>query len=126
MVKPFLLFLGFMMLQQAGQAQFDIAGGSITGNFKLEAQTYQEDSMIGAEKVAEKMRSNSYMNLKYSNGNFAAGIRFEGYLKTMLGYDQGYDGLGLATRFASYSGELFEVTAGNFYEQFGNGLILRT
>jgi hypothetical protein len=126
MVKPFLLFLGFMMLQQAVQAQFDIAGGSITGNFKLEAQTYQEDSMIGAEKVAEKMRSNSYMNLKYSNGNFTAGIRFEGYLKTMLGYDQGYDGFGLANRFASYSGELFEVTAGNFYEQFGNGLILRT
>ncbi|MFA6401573.1 MAG: DUF6029 family protein [Salinivirgaceae bacterium] len=107
-------------------AQVDFKGGNITGNFKLDAQTYREDSTIGAEKVAEKMLSNSYMNLIYTNGNFTAGVRFEGYFNTMLGYDNNYDGFGIANRYATYAGEMFEVTVGNFYDQFGNGLIFRT
>jgi hypothetical protein len=104
----------------------DIGGGRVSGNFKLDAQSYTSDSVIGAEEVSEKMLSNAYMNVIYNNGNFTAGVRFEGYLNTMLGYEQSYDGFGLATRYATYNGELFEVTAGNYYEQFGNGLIFRT
>jgi len=44
----------------------------------------------------------------------------------MLGYDAAYEGNGIPYRFANYKKDDLEVTVGNFYEQFGNGLILRT
>jgi hypothetical protein len=118
----FILGLGI----SATYAQFDPMKGSVTGNFKLDAQTNIPDTTIGADTVREKLLSNSYMNIIYNYGKFTAGVRFEGYLNTMLGYDKPYDGFGIGYRFATYNGELFEITAGNFYEQFGNGLVLRT
>jgi hypothetical protein len=107
------------------QAQDEKKESSVTGNFKLDAQTYQPDAKIGADTVDEKIRSNSFMNIIYTYDKFSAGIRMEGYMKTMLGYDNRYDGFGIANRYATYNGEMLEMTAGNFYEQFGNGLVLR-
>jgi len=100
--------------------------GEFHGNFELKAQSYSADSIIGAESVDEIMRANTYANFTYTKGKFSAGIRYEAYLNTMLGYDQRYNGQGIANRYASYTSDEFEITVGNFYEQFGNGLILRT
>ena len=50
---------------------------------------------------------------------------FEMYEKPLLGFDAQYEGEGLANYFVSYNGKRLSVTAGNFYEQFGSGLILR-
>ncbi len=100
--------------------------GEFHGNFELNAQSYTADSIIGAESVDEIMRANTYANFTYTRGNFSAGLRYEAYLNTMLGYDQRYNGQGIANRYAKYKNEDFEITVGNFYEQFGNGLILRT
>ena len=100
--------------------------GQIHGNFELNAQSYTQDSLIGAPDVPEKMRANAYLNIIYTKDKFTAGIRYEAYLNTLLGYDSRYNGQGLAYRFASYTADQFEVTAGNFYEQFGSGLVLRT
>lgn len=100
--------------------------GEFHGNFELNAQTYSPDSIIGAESVDEIMRANTYANFTYTKGKFSAGVRYEAYLNTMLGYDQRYNGQGIANRYATYTAEEFEITVGNYYEQFGNGLILRT
>ncbi|MCX7863139.1 MAG: DUF6029 family protein [Bacteroidales bacterium] len=99
--------------------------GEIHGNFQIDAQSYKPDSIIGAPKVPEKMLLNSYTNLTYSRGNFNAGIRFESYMNALLGYDARYNGSGIPYKFITYKNEALEITAGNFYEQFGNGLILR-
>lgn len=107
-------------------AQNDTKGGSVTGNFKLDAQSYIPDAKIGADTVSEKMLSNSYMNVIYNYGKFTAGVRFEGYFNTMLGYDKDYDGFGIGYKYATYAGDFLEVTVGNYYEQFGNGLVFRT
>jgi len=107
-------------------AQEEHKEASVSGNFKLDAQTYKPDAKIGADTVDEKLRSNSYMNIIYTYDKFTAGVRFEGYMKTLLGYSNKYDGFGIANRYATYNGDVLEVTAGNYYEQFGNGLILRT
>lgn len=103
-----------------------VGGGKIRGNFQLEAQYYQEDSTIGAETVPEDIRSNAFLNLIYSNGPFSAGLRYESYLNPLLGYPQEYEGNGIMYRFASYTKNNLSVTVGNFYEQFGRGLILRS
>jgi hypothetical protein len=43
----------------------------------------------------------------------------------MLGFNSKYKGQGIANYFAAYNGEKLSVTLGNFYEQFGTGMILR-
>ncbi len=124
--KRVLLFSAILIMAGTINAQQNFNAGSVSGNFKLDAQTYRPDSLIGADTVDEKMLSNSYMNVIYTNGKFTAGVRFEGYFNTMLGHDKPYDGFGIGNRFATYNGDLLEVTAGNYYEQFGNGLVFRT
>jgi len=99
--------------------------GQLHGNFQIDAQTYKADSTINAPEVPEKTLLNSYANLNYSKGNFTAGIRYEAYLNTLLGYDAKYNGNGIPYRFINYNNDNLEITAGSFYEQFGNGLILR-
>ncbi|MEW6468134.1 MAG: DUF6029 family protein [Bacteroidota bacterium] len=99
--------------------------GEIHGNFEINAQYYNEDTLIGAPPVPEKMLSNAYSNVIYTRGAFTAGIRYESYLNVMQGFDPGYKGAGIAYRFASYTVENLEITVGNYYEQFGSGLVLR-
>jgi hypothetical protein len=100
--------------------------GEIRGDFQTDFQLYQEDSLIGAPLVPEKFLMNGYLNLSYSKGNFSAGMRYEAYYNALLGFDPRYKGNGIASRWASYKHKDFEVTAGNFYEQFGGGILLRS
>ncbi len=106
-----------------------IEGGEIRGNFAIDAQYYRQDSTIGAAFVEERMRFMAAGNLIYTKGKFTAGVRFESYEKALLGIDQGFnDGggrSGIPYRFATYADDDLEITVGNFYEQFGNGLTLR-
>lgn len=105
-------------------AQSDM--GSIHGNFQIDAQYYQADSLIGAPKVPEKLLSNAFANLNYSKGNFSAGLRYEAYNNVRQGFDTRYKGQGLVNRFIRYQTNLLDITVGNFYEQFGSGLMLRS
>lgn len=107
-------------------AQNLLPGGQVHGNFSLDAQYYNADSAIGAYDVPEKMLSNAFANIIYTNGDFSAGLRFESYLNPMLGYDPRYKGNGIPYWFAQYKTDIFDVTVGNFYEQFGSGMILRS
>lgn len=100
--------------------------GSIHGNFQLDAQYYNYDSLIGAPKVAEKMLSNAFGNINYQKGKFSAGIRYEAYNNVMQGFDTRYKGQGITNRFARYQDKLLDITIGNIYEQFGSGLLFRT
>lgn len=100
--------------------------GRFSGNAQVEAQTYKADSAMGANKVAEQILSNGYFNLNYINGGLSAGMRYEYYLNPLQGINHNYRGQGIAHRFISYSNDFIEVTAGNFYEQFGSGIIFRT
>ena len=116
------LFIGFCAPIYAQ----GILGGKVTGNVQIDAQASKEDAAIGAEDVPEKLLSNMYANILYTNGDFTAGVRFESYLNPLLGFDKRYKGTGIPYRFASYKKDMFEITLGNFYEQFGNGLVFRS
>ena len=102
-----------------------IMGGHVTGNIQLDGQISHADSVIGAENVAEHLLTNARADILYTNGGFSAGLRFESYLNPMLGFNNEYKGAGIANYFVSYQSERISVTAGNFYEQFGSGMILR-
>ncbi|MFP4528872.1 MAG: DUF6029 family protein [Candidatus Kapaibacterium sp.] len=119
-----LILLLFISAVAGANAQ-DLLGGRFSGNFQIDAQYYQPDSTIGAEEVPEKLRSNSFFNLRYRTDNFEAGMRYEAYLNPILGFDPQYEGSGIPYRYLSYNSDFIEITAGDFYEQFGSGMILR-
>lgn len=103
-----------------------LLGGHVTGNVQVDGQMSRADSTIGAQDVPEKLLLNARADIMYTNGDFSAGLRFEMYQNPLLGFDARYKGQGLANYFVAYNGERLSVTAGNFYEQFGSGMILRT
>lgn len=100
--------------------------GEVHGNFQADAQYYIPDSSIGADPAPEKMLMNGFANIIYTRGKFAAGIRYESYLNARQGFDARYQGNGIPYRFATYKSDELEVTVGSFYQQFGNGFILRS
>lgn len=103
-------------------------GGEVHGNFSTDAQFYKEDLEIGAIPPPQQFGINSWMNLQYTQGRFRAGVRLEGYNPALLGYPAGqpYKGTGLGYRYATYTGDGLEVTVGNFFEQFGQGMVFRS
>lgn len=100
--------------------------GNIHGSIQMDGQYYLPDSAIGAEEVPERTGINAYGDLRWRKGDFSAGLRYEAYQPPLLGYDQRFEGNGIPYRFARYRGDLVDVTVGNFYEQFGSGMIFRT
>jgi hypothetical protein len=121
----FILLLFTFIFNQKVTAQV-VNGSNISGNLEVSAQYYTPDSAIGAPDVPESVLSNGFMNVNFNYQNFTAGIRYESYLNPILGFDKQYTGSGIPFRFASFTNENLKVTAGNFYEQFGNGLIFRS
>lgn len=122
--KVFFIFI-FLSLSHRGASQ-NLLGGSIHGNFQVDAQYYLTDSAIGAPAVPEKFLNNGFANFIYEQENFSAGLRYENYLNPLLGYDRSYTGNGIPYRFLSYKKDELEVTVGNYYEQFGSGVIFRS
>ncbi len=121
-----LLFLFFPLIIAA---QNIIGGGKVTGNIQTDAQVYSEDNKLGITDSTlnyKKFGMNGFANINYTNGDFRAGMRFEGFLNPMLGYDPRYEGVGVPYWYAGYKLGSLEMTAGHFYEQFGSGLILRS
>ena len=124
--KVYTIFILSVVLSPIFAKSQTIGGGQIHGNFQMDAQYYLKDSLIGAPNVPEKLLMNGFANIIYSNGNFNAGIRFESYQNAMLGFDPRYKGNGIPYRFASYTNDGLQVTVGNFYDQFGSGMVFRT
>jgi hypothetical protein len=100
--------------------------GSIQGDFNLNVQSYTEDLKINADAVDEFILMNGYSNLRYTKDNFLIGVRYESYLNALQDFDSRFNGNGIPYRFAQYSVDGLDITVGNFYEQFGNGIIFRS
>ena len=114
-----------LLLGACGVNAQGILGGHVTGNIQIDGQTSSRDTLIGANAVEEGLLLNARADILYTNGNFSAGMRFEAYQNPLPGFNIKYKGQGIANYFASYNGSWLSVTAGTFYEQFGNGMILR-
>ncbi len=129
MKKITLLFLSLVGLGIFSVYSQENNYGQVSGNFQTDAQFYIEDASIGAAAVDEQMLVNSWANFVYSQGKFSAGIRYEGYMNSLLGYpNMGgiNDGVGVPIMWAMFNSDNLEITVGNFYEQFGNGLVFRS
>ena len=111
------------------QAQDFLKDAQITGSFQADAALYQTDAAMGITSQSlsgQPIRMNGFTEFNYEYKNVSAGMRFEAYLPPLLGYDPSYQGAGVPYWYAKYRNDLLEVTAGNFYEQFGQGMTFRT
>jgi hypothetical protein len=124
MIKRLLFALTGFLVSSTAYSQ--ISAGQIHGNFQMDTQYYREDSLIGAPEVPEDMLMNGFGNVIYTNSNFTTGIRYEAYLNHLQGFPDGYQGSGITYKYAAYKAGDLEVTLGNYYEQFGSGLIFRS
>jgi hypothetical protein len=120
-----LLFSPEAFSQNEGSEQTTQEASYIHGDFQTDAQFYIYDKSIGT-RYKEQIGNNSYLNLLYDRGNLSGGIRFENFQPVLLGYDKRLNGMGVPFRFVNYRWKDLSVTLGNFYEQFGNGLIYRS
>jgi Family of unknown function (DUF6029) len=108
-----------------------ICYSQLSGSFETYGAWYIDDSKIKLESIEadERLRANSYLKLDYSYHNFTAGIQVESYeSKALLNYSPKFEGTKPGTFYLNYSNpkNTLNVTAGHFYEKFGNGLVLRT
>ena len=125
-MKKILLLPVLCLLALSTFAQHQLGNSRISGDFGFNGMYYIPDSLIGAEKVDSKVRGNAFLNLLYSNGGFSAGARYEFYMFPLIDFEKiNYKGQGIRYFFADYKNKFVQVTAGNYYEQFGNGLVLR-
>jgi hypothetical protein len=122
-----LLYFSIASALTCSTVKAQLPGGfGVHGNFEINTQYYNPDSAIGAPVVPEKLLSNGFSNLTFTYGKFNAGLRYESYLNALQGFDPRYTGSGITYRYAQYTVEELEITVGNFYDQFGNGLIFRS
>lgn len=98
----------------------------LTGNIQSDILIPEEDKKIGAEKYNEWALTNTYAEVGLISKYVDAGLRME-YLQFPLpGFEKDFKGWGVGNVYAKLHLKNFEMTLGNFYEQFGSGFILRT
>jgi hypothetical protein len=98
----------------------------LNGSIQSDILFPQEDKVIGAEAYDEFARTNTYADLNLTSNFLDAGVRFE-YLKYPLpGFEPEFGGWGLPHFYATGKYRNVKLTVGDFYDQFGNGLVFRT
>jgi hypothetical protein len=121
-----LLVLSSLFAQSQEQQVPAETKGQFHGNVQVLFQNYNPDETIGAQVPDAKSAMNSFGNFTYTYGNVTAGVRFESYQSAILGFPNRFKGSGIGSRYIRYNMDNLDITVGNFYEQFGNGLCYRT
>ena len=123
------IFLVVLAFHEKGNSQDFLKGSEVHGSFQADGIYYLQDSKLGITSATldgRVIRMNGFTEVNYSLKNFTAGMRFEAYLPPLLGYDAQNQGLGIPYWYAQYRNDFIDITAGNFYEQFGQGMMFRT
>lgn len=124
--KTLLSFLLTISLFKYSAAQY--ITGHFNGSYENTSQYYMKDDKIKALQPLEKFASNGFFKLDYNYGDFSAGIQYETYLPPILGFFPFTveSNNKIVNKYFKYSQKKFSVQVGDFYEQFGSGLIYRS
>lgn len=97
----------------------------LKGSVQSDVLFPQEDLQIDAHRDNWAL-TNTYAEMHLMSKYFSAGARFEGLEHPLPGFESGFKGRGVPYFYFTGQYKGLELTAGDFYEQFGSGLILRT
>ena len=129
MKKIITILIFALSLTSIVSAQGFLSKSQVHGSFEFDGMYYQADDALGITDSlinGNVFGFNGFADIIYSIGDFSAGFRYEAYLPPIAGFERSLEGQGFPYLWASYTTEKFSFTVGNFYEQFGNGLTLRT
>lgn len=96
------------------------------GSVQVDALFPEKDEAIGTEEYDSKLLFNSYANAGVYSKYVDAGLRVEYMEHPLPGFENAFKGWGVPNVYVKGKYKGFELTAGDFYEQFGSGFILRT
>lgn len=99
--------------------------GSLSGSFETNTIYYMKDNKIGADAPFDRFGSNNYLKFDHRIGKFSAGLMYEAYLPVLQGYPVGMKNSDIVFKYASFEDKGLSVLAGDFYDQFGSGLVFR-
>lgn len=120
--------LGACLLLLPGMAFSQLSGkwGTLSGSLESNSIYYMKDSKLG-ENVRPKdhFGSNNYLKFDYRIGKFSAGLQYEAYLPVLQGYPIALKESDIVLKYVAFEDENLSVLAGDFYEQFGSGLVFR-
>lgn len=124
-----LLTIFLFSFSQHSHAQYNsqYITGHFNGSYENNSQYYLKDVKIGAIPPLDKFASNGFFKLDYNFADFSAGIQYETYLPPIMGYFPFTveSNNKIVNKYFKYSEKKFFVQVGDFYEQFGSGLIFR-
>lgn len=103
----------------------DAGYGVLSGGFETNTVYYLKDNKTGAIRPDDRFGSNNYLNLDYRWRKFAIGVLFEAYVPVLQGFAGGLEGCDLVGRYVAFEDRDLNIRVGDFYEQFGSGMIFR-
>jgi len=121
------LSLNFFSTNITAQNLNNYIKGHLNGSVENYSQYYMKDEKIGAFIPPDRYGSNTFLKLDYNYGKFSTGIQLESYMPPILGFfpvsvnNQNK----IINKYFKYTEDKFSIQIGDFYEQFGNGLIFR-
>ena len=99
---------------------------TFSGSIQSDILVPQDDEKIGTEHYEDKVLTNTYVDLKLAHKYVEAGGRFEFLKYPLPGYEPDLKGWGVPHFYVKGHYKNVELTVGDYYEQFGSGLVLRT
>lgn len=99
--------------------------GLFSGGLESNTIFYVADPTIGTT-VDHLVGSNNFLKADYMYGRFSVGLQLEYYPYPLKGYEAELRGIGLTGKYLSWTDRNYSITVGDFYEQFGSGIVLRS
>ena len=97
-----------------------------SANFETNTSYYTKKSEQTLGKSEKDYGTNNYLVMSYTLSDFKAGVQIEAYKPVLRGYAKDLDGYMLAMKYLTFEKNGFSVTGGDFFEQFGSGLMFRS
>ncbi|MDO4159816.1 MAG: DUF6029 family protein [Prevotellaceae bacterium] len=99
---------------------------TVSGSIQSDILIPQDDDKIGTEHYSEWGLTNTYAEVSVQSEHIDGGARFEYTEHPLPGFENDFSGWGVPYIYLKTHFDKWDLTVGNFYEQFGSGFILRT
>lgn len=100
--------------------------GVFSGQFQTEIQYCRPEYKGDPSEYVNRFLSNSFLDINYMSRMLEIGARVEAYENPLPGFEYDYKGAGVPYFFLTLKLKRIQITAGDLYEQFGSGMILRS
>ena len=99
---------------------------TLHGSIQSDILVPEDDDKIGTEHTSDDVLTNTYLDLNLTSKHVDAGARLEYLEHPLQGFEPDFKGWGVPHVYVKAKAPGAEITMGDYYEQFGSGLILRT